>query len=107
MRKNNQKGFTLMEMLIVVAVIAILVAIAIPVFTGSFTKAKEAADHANLRAAFAKASEQYLSGDEGSADTPPMQADGELTIDETKFTWNEKEIVTVIVDEDGLRKGEP
>ena len=29
---NNKKGFTLMEMLIVVAIIAVLVAIAIPVF---------------------------------------------------------------------------
>ena len=31
---NNKKGFTLMEMLIVVAIIVVLVAIAIPVFTG-------------------------------------------------------------------------
>ena len=29
---QNKKGFTLMEMLIVVAIIAVLVAIAIPVF---------------------------------------------------------------------------
>lgn len=105
MRKNDQKGFTLMEMLIVVAVIAILVAIAIPVFTGSFTKAKEAADHANLRAAFAKASEQYLSGSDGTADTPPMQVDGELTIDETTFTWRANDSVTVIVDKEGLHQG--
>lgn len=32
---QNKKGFTLMEMLIVVAIIAVLVAIAIPVFNGS------------------------------------------------------------------------
>ena len=30
---NNKKGFTLMEMLIVVAIIAVLVAVAIPTFT--------------------------------------------------------------------------
>ena len=40
---NNKKGFTLMEMLIVVAIIAVLVAIAIPVFNGALTKSKEAA----------------------------------------------------------------
>ena len=47
---NNKKGFTLMEMLIVVAIIAVLVAIAIPVFNGALTKSKEAADVANVRA---------------------------------------------------------
>ncbi len=55
MKKNNNKGFTLAELLIVVAIIAVLVAISIPVFTGSLTKAKEATDMANLRAAYADA----------------------------------------------------
>ena len=41
---QSKKGFTLMEMLIVVAIIAVLVAIAIPVFNGALTKSKEAAD---------------------------------------------------------------
>ena len=40
-----------MEMLIVVAIIVILVAISIPMFSGSLDNAKEAADAANLRAA--------------------------------------------------------
>ena len=44
-----------MEMLIVVAIIAILVAIAIPTFSGALEKAREAADVANLRAAYAQA----------------------------------------------------
>ena len=51
---TNKKGFTLMEMLIVVAIIAVLVAIAIPVFYGALTKSKEAADVANIRAAYAE-----------------------------------------------------
>lgn len=51
---KNKKGFTLMEMLIVVAIIAVLVAIAIPVFNGALTKSKEAADVANIRAAYAE-----------------------------------------------------
>ena len=33
MKQTNRKGFTLAELLIVVAIIAVLVAIAIPVFT--------------------------------------------------------------------------
>lgn len=43
-----------MEMLIVVAIIAVLVAIAIPVFNGALTKSKEAADVANVRALYAE-----------------------------------------------------
>lgn len=51
---QNKKGFTLMEMLIVVAIIAVLVAIAIPVFNGALTKSKEAADVANVCATYAE-----------------------------------------------------
>lgn len=51
--KKNEKGFTLMEMLIVVAIIAVLVAIAIPTFNSSLNKAKQATDEANIRAGYA------------------------------------------------------
>ena len=50
---KNKKGFTLMEMLIVVAIIAVLVAIAIPVYQGQVHKAKVAAAMANVRAYYA------------------------------------------------------
>lgn len=54
MRKmKNKKGFTLMEMLIVVAIIAILIAIAIPTFASSLNKARVATDEANIRAGYA------------------------------------------------------
>ena len=59
-KKLNKKGFTLMEMLIVVAIIAILVAIAIPTFTRSLNQAKIAADEANLRAYYAEQMANYL-----------------------------------------------
>ena len=51
---QSKKGFTLMEMLIVVAIIAVLVAIAIPVFNGALTKSKEAAAVATVRASYAE-----------------------------------------------------
>lgn len=60
-KKMNKKGFTLMEMMIVVAIIAILVAIAIPTFTGSIEKAKKATDDANFRALKAIITAAYLS----------------------------------------------
>ena len=58
----NKKGFTLMEMLIVVAIIVILVAVSIPAFSGSLESAKQAADAANLRAAKAAYVMQTLAG---------------------------------------------
>ena len=59
-KKNSKKGFTLMEMLIVVAIIGILVAIAIPTFSNSLNKAKVAADQANLRSYYAESMTKYL-----------------------------------------------
>jgi len=52
--KKSKKGFTLMEMLIVVAIIAILVVIAIPTFTNALNEARENADLANCRAWYAE-----------------------------------------------------
>ncbi len=54
MKKNNKKGFTLAELLIVVAIIAVLVAIAIPVFTTQLEKSREATDISNIRSAYAE-----------------------------------------------------
>lgn len=48
--QNNKKGFTLIEMLAVIAIIAVLVSIIIPAISTSTDKAKAAADAANLRA---------------------------------------------------------
>ena len=59
MKKNN-KGFTLAELLIVVAIIAVLVAIAIPVFTTQLEKSREATDIANVRSAYAYLMTEYL-----------------------------------------------
>ena len=63
MNKTNKKGFTLAELLIVVAIIAVLVAIAIPVFTAQLEKARQATDAANMRAAYAEAQVASLQND--------------------------------------------
>ena len=61
MRKmKNKKGFTLMEMLIVVAIIAILIAIAIPTFASSLNKARVATDEANIRSGYAAVMTEIL-----------------------------------------------
>ena len=60
MKKMNKKGFTLAELLIVVAIIAVLVAIAIPVFSAQLEKSREATDVANIRSAYASLVSDYL-----------------------------------------------
>lgn len=91
---TNKKGFTLMEMLIVVAIIAVLVAIAIPTFNGALTKSKEAADVANIRAAYAEYQVKAISGETVTWEAPAnlnYKAEGSEThgykIDGKKITY--------------------
>lgn len=66
MKKNNNKGFTLAELLIVVAIIAVLTAIAIPVFTAQLEKSREATDLSNIRAAYAEVTAEGLLNDKAT-----------------------------------------
>ena len=72
MKKNN-KGFTLAELLIVVAIIAVLVAIAIPVFTTQLEKSREATDLSNIRAAYAEAVADFLADGATTAKTATVK----------------------------------
>ena len=80
MKKNN-KGFTLAELLIVVAIIAVLVAIAIPVFTSQLEKSRDAASIANIRSAYAEAQVCLLAGeDSGNATYAVTNGAGTITV---------------------------
>lgn len=61
--KQNQKGFTLAELLIVVAIIAVLVAVSIPIFNKQLEKARDAATLANLRNVYSEVQTEYMDQD--------------------------------------------
>ena len=48
-KRNNKKGFTIVELVIVIAVIAILAAVLIPTFAGIINKANQSADQQAVR----------------------------------------------------------
>ena len=52
MKRNNKKGFTIVELVIVIAVIAILAGVLIPTFAGAATKAKESAALQEVKSAY-------------------------------------------------------
>ena len=60
MGKMNKKGFTLAELLIVIAIMAVLMAVAIPVFSAQLEKAREAVDESTARSANSMAYAEYM-----------------------------------------------
>ena len=92
MKKNNNRGFTLAELLIVVAIIAVLTAIAIPVFTSQLEKSRESTDLSNIRGYYAEITTGLLTGDLAKANdtvtvgnglTAKLTADLPTTADST------------------------
>ena len=83
MKKNNKKGFTIVELVIVIAVIAILAAVLIPTFTGVTERAKESAAMQNARNAWT----DYMSA---NADQPGYKKDIciESTVDGTVYYFH-------------------
>jgi len=91
-KKLNKKGFTLAELLIVVAIIGVLVAISIPIFTSQLEKAREATDEANIRSLYAECSAAVLTG--SSDDTKVIvnkdATSGEVTSATATYTMTQK-----------------
>lgn len=77
---NNKKGFTLAELLVVLAILAVLVAVAIPLFTGAIGTAEQTAKDANVRALRAAAVVEILTDDSGTLGTTgPWSAAATIT----------------------------
>lgn len=84
MRENGKKGFTLAELLIVVAIIAVLVAISIPIFSAQLEKSREATDEANIRSAYAEVSADMLTNESSDKSV-------EVTAKQKKEGWTGKD----------------
>lgn len=83
--RKNEKGFTLAELLIVVAIIGVLVAISIPIFTAQLEKAREATDMANIRAAYAEVVADGLTD-------PSNSHTAKVTLKQTKKDWQTSDV---------------
>lgn len=78
MKKSN-KGFTLMEMLIVIAIIAILIAIAIPTFNSALEKSRQKTDLANARSLKSLVIADFMADENGTVATILRSVSGEST----------------------------
>ncbi len=89
--KMNKKGFTLMEMLIVIAIIAILIAIAIPTFTAALEKSRQKTDLANARALKSLVVAQFMAADGGETPVDVKAAIDALSGDATATFYLNKD----------------
>jgi prepilin-type N-terminal cleavage/methylation domain-containing protein len=84
--KRNNKGFTLIELMIVVAIIGILAAIAIPQFNSYRQKAHDSAAKSQLKnlatamESFYVDKDTYTGADEAALATYGYQTDGDIDV---------------------------
>jgi type IV pilus assembly protein PilA len=81
---RDEEGFTLIELMVVVLIIAILIAIAIPTFLGARSRAQDKQAQSNLRNALTAEKTYYVDNQAYSSDTA---ATGVLKGIETALNW--------------------
>lgn len=67
MKRTNKKGFTIVELVVVIAVIAILAAVLIPTFAGVIGDANDAAFKADLQAVYTQYASDQAQGNKEPA----------------------------------------
>src|SRR5256885_16114226 len=84
-RRQSEEGFTLIELMVVVLIIAILLAIAIPTFLGARSRAQDRAAQSNLRNALTAEKTYYT---DAQAYTTDIAAGGALNSIEPNLVFN-------------------
>jgi prepilin-type N-terminal cleavage/methylation domain-containing protein len=69
LKKRNKKGFTLIELVVVIAILGILAAILVPVISGFIETANQSADNANARLVYQAAAMWFAANNTASTGT--------------------------------------
>lgn len=73
-KRRDDEGFTLIELMVVVLIIAILIAIAIPTFLGARQRAQDRAAQSNIRNAFTAEKVYYTDNQAYTASSTDLDA---------------------------------
>jgi type IV pilus assembly protein PilA len=90
-RRDDERGFTLIELMVVVLIIAILIAIAIPTFLGARQRAQDRAAQSDLRNGLTAEKTFYTDAQSYSTDTSTAGMKGI----ESSLDWGGKLTVSV------------